>query len=52
MKKLLLKMKEYIEDAEADKDLYYGMNREANEIIKDRDVPKIYYEVLKALEKL
>ncbi|HEY8891399.1 MAG TPA: hypothetical protein VIM70_14215 [Clostridium sp.] len=52
MKDLLLKVKDYIEDAEETIDNEHGLIRNVEKIIADGDMPDVYDEVLKALENL
>lgn len=52
MKDLLLKVKDYIEDAEEKLDWEHGLSRNIEKIIADGDMPEIYSEILKALETL
>jgi saccharopine dehydrogenase-like NADP-dependent oxidoreductase len=50
-KKTLIYIKEYIERVEVQIDGEWGYNRELKELIKDGQMPKIYYNILELLTK-
>jgi len=51
-KEFLLSIKSYIEREEIANDAGWGMGRNLKELIIDDDMPDIYAEVIKRLEKL
>jgi hypothetical protein len=52
MKKLLLKVKKYIEDATVTQDSEWGHCRDIEQIIEDKYMPSLYYEILDEINKL
>jgi hypothetical protein len=48
---LLLKIKKYIEETEKTLDGEWGSSRKIEQIILDGDMPDVYTEVLKEIEK-
>lgn len=52
MKELLLRIKEYIEEAQENIDSEWGSCRSVEDIINDGEMPDIYNDLIKAISKL